>query len=196
MSEKKQSTEDAAVKALADWADCVCASTPSGEAWDQMTDLERRIVSVVHNAAITLTLAREGLSDERDRLWLERLAGAKDDRDDPAKYVIGARIIQECAERSTPRLRDLAPEEAEHVDWAKLCVGMLSSEVHPGFGALYERVTEVKALLARYTNTKDRRGGKLTEAGILVELNALAAYPFKRSLSSHNITDALGRKKL
>lgn len=178
-----------AEEAIAKWAETVASAAPWGEAWEQLSELERRVVSLVHNAAVTLNIAREGLADERDQRWLEELVAIKEDRSDTVKLALAAQIIGECAEKSTPALGDLPSTDG--VDWARLCLGMLASEVHPDFSKA--PTEDVEHLLARYTNTMDRQGGKLTSAGILVEINALAGHPFGRSLNSKHVNDATRR---
>lgn len=184
--------QHAATRAIADWSKRVAGASGVvwGETFSHLSELEQRIVTVIHNAAITLQLAREGLADERDRVWLERLATAKDDRPATLKLALAAQIVAECAEKSTPALRH---GPAEFVNWGQLCKGLLASDLDPAFEKL--KVTDVDALLARYTNTKDRQGGKLTPAGILVELNKLADHPLGRDFNAKRVTDAVGRNQ-
>jgi hypothetical protein len=185
------SKKDLAGDAIASWAGRVARSgMPWGEAWDQLTELERQVITVVHNAAITLRLAREGRADERDKRWLKQLAQAKADQPHAVKLATAAKIIAECAQRDTPSMKGIGRPDL--ADWGRLCAGMLASEVHETFQKLDS--ADVQEMLSRYTSTKNRKGGRLTESGILVGLNAKAGYPLGRKLTAKHVDDATRRR--
>lgn len=81
----------------------------------------------------------------------------------------------------------------EHV--ATCLIVSLSVNVHEAFGDTPR--DEVVLLLGRYVRTGDmnRRGKKLTAAGIFVELNRLAGYPFGKTLKTNQVTNAVAKHR-
>jgi hypothetical protein len=154
----------------------------------KLTDTEREAVATVHNIAVTLNLYLDGEASEVDLAAVRRACRALERaRTDGERIAIGHRLIRMHAERAGLKYLAGVPEDVA----ADFLVAHLQVDVHPDFAAV-DRVA-VKELLAKYTNTKNRRGGKLTATGIFVALNKLAGAPFGRGLSVKSVDSHVTR---
>ncbi len=182
--ERNAATRDAIER----WATAV-VDAGSHLANAEMTLLQRRVLATVHNLAVTISKDLDGEVGPTEIATVERVCNAWEPRTDTERIAAGHRLIRIHAEQVG--IKHLIGASPDYV--ANSLIAHLQMEVHRDFAAL--KTGAVKAELARYTATKDRRGGKLTAAGIFVNLNALAGYPFSRSLKSVHVTNAVAEMR-
>lgn len=135
---------------------------------EELSELERQVLTLVHNAAATLSLLRQGLADDRDREWLERLVKVPMLPEQQVRGGVAVQIVTECAERRVPSMLGVTSPRA----WARLCKAMLVAEADPAFERL--KVEDVAKLLEGYKPASGGNpAGKLTPRVIVGKLYEL-----------------------
>ena len=141
-----------------------------------------------------------------DLALLRRLVGAFrpafDERTKAHAIQSAARIIRDHAQCFDSRLETESPHPTLPApfrvgDAGQMLAFALAAGVHPGFRALEKKTSAVRQLLGRYTVSKPGKPArgtlqKLTEKGILKELNALASSPLGK-LTIKAIDNAIAR---
>jgi hypothetical protein len=186
MSKKNGTPEAAPSKTIRQWAEHVAGALVHLDGV-KLTDIEREAAATVHNIAVTLNLYLDGEASPVDLAAVVRACRALEGARTPGEKIAnGHRWIRVHAERSG--LRYLADASPEYV--AKFLIAHLQVDVHPAFAGL--DVDAVLDLLAKYTNTKNRRN-KLTATGIFLALHKLAGSPFGRGLSMKSVDSHVAR---